>query len=154
VNKSSDIREALIAEAIGDVGRLMRDLAALAPLIEESRASFLQANDELREALGSFESRVVAITDKAKLQTVRYMAAKTDEATRRSIDQQGRAMADAARIALGAEVGATMQRWQAAWQSMLDQPRAPWWEVWLTHIAAAVAGSAATWAVAVYLGRA
>jgi hypothetical protein len=81
------------------------------------------------------------------------MEAKTEEATRRSIDQQGRAMADAARIALGAEVGAMMQRWQAAWQSMLDQRRAPWWEAWLTHVAAAVAGSAATCAMAVYLGR-
>jgi len=154
VNKSSDIREALIAEAIGDLGRMMQDLAALTPLIEESRASFLQANDELRESLAGFERRVMAITDNAKIQTVRYMAAKTDEATRRSIDQQGRAMADAARIALGAEVGAMMQRWQAAWQSMLDERRAPWWEAWLSHVAAAVAGSAATWAVAVYLGRA
>ena len=154
MNKSSDIREALIAEAIGDVGRMMQDLAALTPLIEESRASLLQANDELREALGNFERRVMAITDKAKLQTVRYMEAKTEEATRRSIDQQGRAMADAARIALGAEVGAMMQRWQAAWQPLLDQWRTPWWEAWLTHVAAAAAGSAATWAVAVYLGRA
>jgi hypothetical protein len=61
-----------------------------------------EAKDELRESLAGFENRVTAITDKSKTQTVKYMAAKADEAARRSVDQQGRAMADAARIALGA----------------------------------------------------
>jgi hypothetical protein len=46
-----------------------------------------------------------------------------------------------------------MQRWQATLQPSLDQRRKLRWEAWLTHIAAAVIGSAATWAFALYMAH-
>lgn len=147
----SDIREALIAEAIGDVGRMMQDLGMLASLVEESRDGLLQAKNELHSSLAGFEGQVKAITDHAKSKAVQFIAARTGEATRQSIDQQSQAMADAARIAFGAEVGAMMQRWQAASRQLLDEQRARVWEAWVTHAAAAVLGSAATWAVMTYM---
>lgn len=146
-------REALMAEAVGDVGRMMRELAALVPMLEESRGAFLQAKDELSEALSGFETRVNAITNNAKAQTVKYMVMKADEVTKRSIDEQGRAMADAARVALGAEVGAMMQRWQATLQPVLRQLRTRRWEAALTHAATAVIASAATLALTLYLAH-
>lgn len=72
--------------------------------------------------------------------------ARTEEAARQSADLQSRAMADAARVALGAEIGATMQRLQ----STLKPPECRQerrWEGWLTHAAAAAAGSALTLAL-------
>ncbi|WP_088283001.1 hypothetical protein [Ideonella sp. A 288] len=149
----SNTREALIAEAIGDLGTMMRDMAALAPLLEDSREALLQAKDELRESLADFQNRVLAISDNAKTQTVKYMAVKADEMTRRSIDQQGRAMADAARVALGAEVGAMLQCWQATLQALIDQQRTRRWEAWLTHVAAAAVASAATLGLLTFLGH-
>ena len=59
-------------------------------------------------------------------------------------------MADAARVAFGAELGATLQRLKA----MVEPGSGPsgWkWEPWLTHAAAAAAAAALTWAAAVTL---
>lgn len=153
MNAPNDTREALIAEAIGDVGRMMRDLAVLASLMEESRAALLEAKDELHSSLAGVKGQVKAITDHAKTKAVEFIAARTGEATKQSIDQQSQAMADAARIAFGAEVGAMMQRWQAASRRLLDEQRARAWEAWLTHAAAAVLGAAATLAMVTYIAH-
>ncbi|MGM9489752.1 hypothetical protein [Ideonella sp. YS5] len=76
--------------------------------------------------------------------------ARTDEAGRRAIDLQSRAMADAARVAFGAELGATMQRLQSNSPPRLARSTRHW-ERWLTHAVAAVAASAVTWWLAAYV---
>lgn len=58
---------------------------------------------------------------------------------RQSADLQSRAMADAARVAFGAEVGAALQRLK----SLHERPERRW-ERWLTHAAAAATASAGT----------
>jgi cell division septum initiation protein DivIVA len=145
-------REALIAEAIGDVARLLDRVEAVTPALHEACHALEQARLDLDEHLTDFERRLAATTQFAKNEVVRHIGARTDEAARRSIDQQSRAMADAARVAFGAELGATVQRLQA----LLLQPqvgrRRPRWEPWLTHAAAAAVASAATWGLAVYAG--
>ena len=152
MSEPSNAREALIAEAIGDVARLMQDVEALAPMLDQTRAALLQANLGLRDSLGGFENRMSAITENAKIKTVRHLALRTDEAARRSIDQQSRAMADAARVAFGAEIGATMQRWQATLQPLIERQERRW-ETWLTHTAAAAAAAVVTWVLTMYLGH-
>ena len=144
-------REALIVEAIGEVARLIRDTEALVPLLDETCQALQQANTNLREELAGFERRMAAITENAKTQTVKHLAARADEAARRSIDQQSRAMADAARVAFGAEVGATMQRLQATLRPLIARPERRW-ERWLTHAAVAAAAAAMTWLLALYVG--
>ena len=150
----STAREALIAEAIGDVAQLLQRLEAVAPVIDESCQALLLANATLRDELAGFERRMAAITENAKTQAVKHIAARADEAARRVIDQQGRAMADAARVAFGAEIGATMQRLQTALQPLIERPgrdERPW-ERWLTHTAAAAGAGAAKWALVLYMG--
>ena len=44
---------------------------------------------------------------------VKHILARTEEAARQSADLQSRAMADAARVAFGADLGATLQRLQS-----------------------------------------
>lgn len=143
-------REALIVEALGEAAKLIRQVEALAPLLDESCQALLQADTHLRDTLAEFESRMAAITENAKTRTVQHLAARVDEAARRSIEQQGRAMADAARVAFGAELGATMQRLQSALQPLIER-RERRWERWLTHAAAAAAASAVTWGLAILL---
>lgn len=87
---------------------------------------------------------MVAVTDRAKELTAKHIASRADEAARRSIELQERAMADAARVALGAEVGAQMQRLHALMRSLASERRPPW-EAWLTHAASASIGSLVTW---------
>ena len=150
MNAPGSAREVLIAEAIGDLGRMIDRAQALQPEMAESRQALVDAHAQLTFQLAAFEAQVVTLTEKAKVQAVKHILARTDEAARRSIELQGRAMADAARVAFGAEVGATMQRLQSALQPLHERP--DWrWERWLTHAAAAATGSAATWTLAVML---
>jgi uncharacterized membrane protein len=143
-------REALIVEAIGEVARLIEAVEALAPILKESCQELHRANSGLRSELAGFERRIAAMAESAKTQAVKHIVARADDAACRSIDQQTRAMADAARVAFGAELGATMQRLQTALQPLLEG-RQVLWQRWLTHAAAAAAGSASTAAAALYL---
>ena len=142
-------REALMIEAIGEAASLIESVGELTPVLQEIGREIAQADASLRDNLAAFESRMAAITENAKTRTVQHLAARADEATRRSIDLQGRAMADAARVAFGAELGATMQRLQSALQPLIDRPERRW-ERWLTHAAAAATASALTWALAIW----
>jgi hypothetical protein len=141
-----DAREALVIEAIGDVANLIESVERLTPELQEMRREIDGANAGLRDSLSAFEAQVLALTEKAKVQAVKHILARTDEAARRSIDLQSRAMADAARVAFGADLGATLQRLQ----SLHERP-GRCWEPWLTHAAAAATASALTWALAVML---
>jgi hypothetical protein len=143
-------REALIVEAIGDAAKLIRQVEALAPMLNESCQALLQADDSLRNALAGMEGRMAAITENAKTRTVQYLATRINEAAGRSIETQSRAMADAARVAFGAELGATMQRLQTTLKPLIER-RQRYWESWLTHLAAAATASAATWFLALRL---
>jgi hypothetical protein len=143
-------REALIVEAVGDAARLIRSVEALAPMLDQTCQALLQANTNLHETLAGFEHRMAAITESAKSRTVQHLAVRVDEAARRSIEQQSRAMADAARVAFDAELGATLRRLQSALQPLIER-RERHWETWLTHAATAASASAGTWALAVWL---
>ena len=150
MNAPGSVREALIAEAIGDLARLIDQTQALQPAMAESRQALVDAHAQFADQLASFQAQVVALTEKAKVQAVKHILARTDEAARRSVESQRRAMADAARVAFGAEFGATLQRLQTSIQPLFERPGRRW-EPWLTHAAAAATASAATWTLAVML---
>ncbi len=150
MNPPSTTREALIVEALGEAEKLIRQVEALAPALDLSRQALADAHSGLASQLAAFESQVAALSEKAKVQVVQHILARADEAARRSADVQARAMADAARVAFGAELGATLQRLQATVHPSAGPPRSRW-EPWLTHAAAAATASAVTWAVAVTL---
>ena len=144
-------REALIVEVIGDVAALIDRVEAVAPAMDEASDALRRSSAALRDDLAGFEQRMAAISENAKTQTVKHLAARTDDAARRSIGLQSKAMADAARVAFGAELGATMQRLQTSLQPLIERRQAHW-ETWLTHTAVAFAASAATWLLALYVG--
>jgi len=150
MNQPTTTREALIVEALGEAERLIRQVEALAPALDLSRQALADAHGGLEGQLAMFENQVAALCEKAKVQVVQHILARSDEAARRSADVQARAMADAARVAFGAELGATLQRLQASAQPA-PAPTRSRWESWVTHAAAAVSASAVTWAVAVTL---
>ncbi|RVT49589.1 hypothetical protein ENE75_18190 [Rubrivivax albus] len=135
-------REALIAEALGELARLLDRVEALQARSEASRQALDDAQQQLAEQLAGFEARIQALTEQARLQAVQHIVARTDEAARQAIDRQSRAMDDAARVAFGAELGATLQRLQSA---LARQPVGV--PAWLSHAATAAVASAATWAL-------
>lgn len=143
----STTREALIVEALDEVAGLIRQVESLVPAMDRSRDAIEAAHDGLLHELAAFDAHVVAVTEKTKVAAVKHVLARADEASRQSVELQTRAMADAARVAFGAEIGAAMQRLKA---ERRQDARAPW-AAWLTHGAAAVCASAATWMVAMLL---
>lgn len=146
MTKPSTTRELLIVEALGEAAKLMQQVEALAPALDLSRQALADAHSGLASQLTAFETQILALSEKAQVQAVKHVLARTEEATRRSIEQQSRAMADAARVALGADLGAALQRLQ----SLQKRPERRW-ELWLTHAAAAATASAATWTLAITL---
>lgn len=140
----STTREALIVEALGEADKLIRQVEALAPRLDESRQALADAYSGLANQLATFEAQVLALSEKAKVQTVKHILARTEQAARQSVDLQARAMADAARVAFGAQLGATLQRLESVLQPLIERRERPW-ERWLTHAAAAAVAAAATW---------
>jgi hypothetical protein len=143
----STTREALIVEALGEAAKLIRQVEALAPVLDQSRQALADAHSGLGAQLAAFESEVQAMTEKAKVQAVKHILARTDEAARRSVESQARAMADAARVAFGAQLGAMLQRLESSVQQSAMR-RGRGWTPWLTHAATAATASAATWVLA------
>lgn len=139
-------REALIVEALGEAAKLIRQVEALAPALDQSRQALADAHSGLSGQLTTFEAQVLALTERAKVVAVKHILTRTEEAARQTADLQSRAMADAARVAFGGDLGATLQRLQ----SLHTRP-GPRWEPWLTHAAAAATASAATWTLAITL---
>ncbi len=139
-------REVLIVEALGEAAKLIRQVEALAPAMDRSRQALADAHSGLSGQLAEFETQVLALTEKAKVVALKHVLMRTQEAARQSVDLQSRAMADAARVAFGADLGATLQRLQS-----LHARPGPRWEPWLTHAAAAATASAATWTLAITL---
>ena len=146
MNEPVGPREALLIEAIGEMVHLIDSVDRLTPELREASQEINRAREGLRSSLAAFETQVLALTEKAKVVAVKHVLARTEEAARQSADLQSRAMADAARVAFGAYLGATLQRLQ----SLRTRP-GPRWEPWLTHAAAAAAASAATWTLAITL---
>ena len=132
-------REALLIEAIGEVSNLIDPVDRLTPELQEMRCEIDRASTGLRESLAAFEGQVLALTEKSKVVAVKHILARTEEAARQTTDLHSRAMADAARVAFGAEVGAALQRLKT-----LHERPGRRWEQWLTHAAAAATASAGT----------
>ena len=144
MNHPSTAREALLAEAIADVVQLLQSADDVCARLSSASAGLQQADANLREHLAAFESRMSVISETAKTFAVKHIAARADEAARRVIDAQTRAMTDAARVAFGAELGAMVQRLRPL-PAPLRERQASLWEKWLVPAATAAASSAATY---------
>lgn len=59
-------REALIVEALGDAARLIRQVEALAPVMDQSRQALADAHSGLADRLAAFEAQVVALTGRPR----------------------------------------------------------------------------------------
>ena len=139
-------REALLIEAIGEVANLIDSVDRMTPELQEMSREIDRAGAGLRESLAAFEVQVLALTEKSKVAAVKHILTRTEDAARQSAELQSRAMADAARVAFGAELGAALQRLK----SLHEGPERRW-ERWLTHAAAAATASAGTLMLAVTL---
>jgi len=152
VNQPSTAREALIAEALGDVAQLLDRVEVLVRGVEGARQALAAAGNELVRQLAAVDARMAAISESAKTQAVEHIVRRTNEVAARSLEAQTLAMADAARSLFDREVGATLQRLCVSLQRLVERADRPW-EHWATHAATALVTWAAAWGLAWYLFR-
>jgi hypothetical protein len=150
VNQPGTAREALLAEAIGVLARLLDRAEALQPAMLESRQSLVEAHAQLADQLAAFESHLTVLTETAKVLAVKHILARTEEAARRSVDVQSRAMTEAAQTLFKAQIEPALQRLAWPLQQLVQRVDRPW-EQWLTHAATAAMACAASWVLAAYL---
>ncbi|MEO8124295.1 MAG: hypothetical protein ABI633_09620 [Burkholderiales bacterium] len=150
MNGPSSAREALIAEALGEVGQLLDRVETLSSSLDAGRAGLVHASATLDQRLSVFDAGMTHFTQHAKATAVEHIVRRTNEVARQSIELQTRTMHEAARTAFGTELSPTMLQLRAAMQSLIER-RQRYWELWLTHLAAAVTASTATWFLALRL---
>lgn len=147
MNDPVGAREALLIEAVGDVVQLMDVLERLSPEIRGASRELDRARESLRVALENFEPQLLARMEKAKVSALKYIAVRTEEAARRSIDLHTRALTEAAQTALRTELLPHIRRLQA----LMVPPPKHHWESFLTHAAAVSVSSAVTLGLALWL---
>ena len=154
MNGPRTTREALIAEALGDLGRLIDQAQALIPAMNEARQAVIVAHDRLLQQAAdqrsTFELQIGKLSEKAKTQVVTHIVARADEACRRTVQKQTSEMRDALRALLAAEIDLAMQR-LAVPLRLLKERKSGAYDLWLTHLAAAATASALTWVLMPWL---
>ena len=147
MNGPSTAREALIVEALGEVARLVDRMEALTSSMESKRQALADASGELGDRLKAFEAGMESISLKVQASAAEQLVRRAVKASSESIEVQTRAMSEAARQAFTAQFDSTLARLTASVEQLIEREGRPW-ELWLTHVATAVASAVLTWLVA------
>ena len=145
MNGPSTAREALIAEAIGELGRLLDRAAALDAAIAESRERLAEAHAQLAEQL----AQVAEVTEHTKVQAVKHILVRTDEAAQRAVFVQARAMHEAAQALFRSEIEPALKQLAAPLREAVQRLNRR--SNWLVLVTTAVASSGLTWSLAYWL---
>jgi hypothetical protein len=155
---TSTAREALIIEAIGEVARLINQVEALAPEMEETCQALHRSDAKLQQTLAGFEARLAAISERAKTQAVQDLRTHLKDSAQQVGVQLYGALAAAAQQAFQGQIGATVKGQQLVLKDLqallqeLAQQRDERWIPWATHAAATCLGAMFT-LTALWLSR-
>jgi hypothetical protein len=101
VSGPATAREALIAEALGELVRVVDRVEALGPALDQARRDLVQQLDHI-------ERRMTLVTDQAKVRAAEHLARCTQDAAAQAVRLQARAMSDAARTVFQHELRSTL----------------------------------------------
>lgn len=150
VDRAATAREALVAELMGDVARLLDRFETLEPVLTVTHQALTSAADNLAAAVVPLEARIATLAGHVETRAIEHIARQSQEVARAAFEEQRRAMSDAARRAFETEVGPAVLRLGADLRSAVRRIHSPW-ETWLTHAATAVTAALASAMLVVYL---
>ncbi len=150
--RATTAREALIAEIIGDLWRLVDRIDPLLAAMEEATDRLANAKADFDAGSSKFQGQVEVFTERAKGSIVQHVHHRTAEIAAQSNEAQVQAMRKSARLIFDDEVGPTLRRLTEALRRMVDASQRPW-DVWLTHSATAIVSAISVWGVTVFLHK-
>ena len=145
MNGPSTAREALLAETLGELAQLLDRAEGIQAAMTESRRGLSDAHEKLTQQL----AQVTVTIEHAKLQAVKHILVRTEEAGGRSMDARIRAIREAAQAIFRSEIEAATQRLATSLGHMMQ--RMEWHSRLLEFVATAAVSSALTWLIAAWL---
>ena len=115
------VREALIAELLGDVDRLLARVEALTALVAEADNRLTATAAALENAGDKYRLAVTAFTEQAKTDLAEYLDQRMERAAsaaRATLEEQRRALQEAARQTLGS--AAPRKAADTAWADLAE----------------------------------
>ena len=139
MDRATNLREALLADALGDLHKLLDRADKLVPAIDEA----CRALEDSREALvitsrgmaaegEAFKRQAFAEAEDTKKATLRYLGDNTKQLVAELVIRQTKAMGDTARSLVEKEVGPKLRDLAAMLEKQADRANDPWRD-WLAH---------------------
>ena len=146
MERPSNIREALLADALGDLHKLLNRADKLVPSIDEARKAIDDGRKALEESrmamvttvrgmtaeVEEVKRQVVAEAEDTKKATLRYLGDNTKRLVAELVVMQTKAMSDTARSLVEKEVGPKLRDLAARLEKQADRANDPWRD-WLAH---------------------
>ena len=138
MDRSTTAREALVAELMGDMAKLLDRVDTLTPAIDETRRKMTAAAQDLAAGVAPFKAHMVDIAAETKKTAVEHIVSRANGASAKLIEMQTRAMLDLAKAIVDKEVEPPLR--QLAWnlEQLVQRTRRPWWEGWANYAATAM----------------
>lgn len=147
---ASTAREALIAEAICEVARLIRQVEALTPAMEKITQTLQRTDVQLHETLAGFEDRLEEVSECTQAEAVQQLEKQINESIRQLLVRICGALSAATQQVFQGQLGTTLHRQQVVLQELqtllqaLAKQREAWWVPWATHASAVVLATSLT----------
>jgi hypothetical protein len=146
-------REALIAELLGDVDRLLARVEALPAQVAQAEAKVAGTITGLNEAGDRFRLAVTAFAEEARTGLAEYAQRKAGEAGSRAADEARTAMIDAAKQAFRSEAADKAAQLAATLAQASREFRRSTWSRLAEHAITACTASAMTGALVLWIVR-
>ena len=138
MDRSTTAREALVAELMGDMAKLLDRVDTLTPAIDDARRKMTAAAQDLAASVAPFKAHMVDIAIETRTTAVDHIVSRANGASAKLIEMQTRAMLDLSKTIVDKEIGPPLRQLAGNLEQLIQRIRRPWWESWANYAATAM----------------